>query len=103
MIRIQVERLGDGRVMLQVGDEWHLVLAAADAVHVGMQLQITGAGGSSPHPGGIEVENFYCGTCGHVHAGPELDGICIGCSCEVRSDGSDDDFSGERLSGFGGS
>lgn len=26
-----------------------------------------------------------CVTCGHQHAGENLAGVCIGCSCEARS------------------
>jgi len=25
-----------------------------------------------------------CPDCGHVHAGPELGGICVGCPCPAR-------------------
>ena len=37
-IRVEVRQLGDGQILLQVGGEWHLVLAAADAQRVGGML-----------------------------------------------------------------
>jgi hypothetical protein len=82
-IRIEVERLGDGRVLLQVGTDWHLVLSAADAEHVGVMLA---AAGQPARPwSGVTwshtVEDLHCPDCGHVHAA-DLGGICIGCPCE---------------------
>ena len=84
---VRVQRLGDGRVLLQVADRWHLVLIPPDAVTVGMMLETAGRGAVLVDWQGetLHVEDAYCAECGHVHTGPELDGICIGCACQVRA------------------
>lgn len=78
MIAVRVETLGNGRVMLQVGDDWHLVLLPHDAVEVA-QAMTAAAHGSVDIT--AMVEELHCPDCGHVHAGVELGQICIGCPC----------------------
>jgi hypothetical protein len=47
-------------------------------------------------PGEVS-EPVACWSCGHVHAGPDLAGICVGCPCSVvRLADQDDDPDGER-------
>jgi hypothetical protein len=78
MITIQVRTLDTGRVLLQVGDDWHLVLLPADAVEIAQAITAAAFGAVDIT---AMVTELHCPDCGHAHAGPELGGICIGCHC----------------------
>lgn len=36
---------------------------------------------AGPTPWLVPATSSVCAACGHVHAGPQLGGICIGCPC----------------------
>jgi hypothetical protein len=83
MIRVDVERLANSRILLTASRDsaelWHLVLEPGSALELAAMLR-NGVDKVDPVRSWTLFRDAYCAGCGHVHE-PELAGICVGCPC----------------------
>ena len=68
MIRIEVRTLGNGRVLLQVGDEWHMVLLPNDAAEVAQAMTAAAFGNVTIT---ALAEDLHCGPWSAAGYGPK--------------------------------
>ena len=79
--------------LIEHNDGAALVMACGATTVVVMSLETEQASGAGDEPMPCEWTPAdektrvvaECAACGHVHAGPSLAGICIGCPCEART------------------